>query len=151
MTVTDRYVTITARAEDNVSYLNILADGQPIPYQFGISAPFTNTMTFNVNMARLSNGVHTIQVEAGYNVNPDRCILVHSLSQPIQINTYFELTYPDFDEMCDDLFCRFDIQSAHQNVDWEIDIYNVWDYLYWYYGYIQNIYPIREIFGSTTD
>ena len=151
MTVSD-YVTVTAKAEGNAKYLRLLVDGRPIPAQSALYPPFTNTLTFaDVDTTRLTNGTHTFQVEAYYDINLDEGRRARCLSQPFQVTTVNELTYPDWDDLTEDEVANFDIVSAHPSVDWEIDIYNVYDYINYIYGFTDQIIPLHCAVGTTTN
>jgi hypothetical protein len=112
-------------------------------------------VTFSdVDTATLSNGVHTLQVEGGWFVPSEANMSSGyelAYSQPITIYVTNELSYPNWDGDAGDGWASFDVQSAHPDVDWEIDIYNYYDYLYWYYGYTDTVTPIQVATGSTTN
>ena len=152
-TVSDYISSITAKPEIGVKYLQLLVDGLRFPAQDALSPPFTNAVSFDwVDTARVTNGQHTVQVEAVYQVeNLVSEGLHHTLSQPFQVSFSNELSFPNWDDMTEDEVCGFDIISAHPVVDWEIDVYNIYDYLNWYYGYTNYIYPIHVATGSTTN
>lgn len=148
------YFTVTARPEFGVKYLRLLVDGQGFPGQSALLPPFTNTIAFEwVDSARMSNGgPYNIQVEAVYQVeSPHSEGIHHTLSQPVQVSVFNELSFPNWDDATEDEVCGFDIVSAHPVVDWEIDVYNIYDYIAWLEGQIPDIWPIHVQTGSTTN
>ena len=120
--------------------------------------PFTdtNSVTFSyVDTARLANGgPYTLQI-AGTWQDPAAILrddgMLQAYSQPFTICVTNELFYPNWDDYVNDDSDSFYVQSADPVVDWEIDIYNYWDYWNWYYGYTNDIYPIHIATGSTTN
>jgi len=152
-TLSDFIPGITVKPDLAVQYLQLLVDGHYYPSQDALLPPFTNAISFDwVDTARITNGQHTVQVEAVYQVeNPHSEGLHHTLSQPFQVNFANELSFPAWDDMTEDEVCGFDIVSAHPVVNWEIDVYNYFDYLDWYYGNTDYIYPIHIATGSSTN
>ena len=151
--VSDYISSITAKPEIGLRYMQLLVDGQRYPAQDILIPPFTNTIAFEwVDTTRVSNGTHTIQAEAVYQFpEPGSEGLLHVLSQPFQLDVFNEISFPAWDDMTEDEVCNFDNVSAHPVVDWEIDIYNIFDYIDWLNGQVQYIYPIHVMTGSTTN
>jgi hypothetical protein len=156
MTASD-YLNVTARPEIGPRYLDLMVDGRSFPNQDLLTPPFTNSdsVTFQyVDTAGVSNGVHTLQVEGGWFIPSEANSssgYEMAYSQPVTIYVTNEISYPDWDGDAGDGWASFNLQSAHPVVDWEIDIYNYYDYLYWYYGYTDTIVPIHIATGSTTN
>ncbi len=151
-------LNVQTRLEPGAKYLRLIANGQTYPMQDLLLPPFTdtNSVTFSyVDTARLANsGPYTLQVEGVWQ-DPNASLrddgLLKAYSQPFAVYTTNELSYPDWDDYVNDDSDSFYVQSAHAAVDWEIDIYNYYDYLNWYYGYTNSIYPIHIATGSTTN
>lgn len=156
MTASD-YLNVTVRPEIGPRYLDLMVDGRSFPNQDLLVPPFTNSdsVTFqDVDTAGVSNGVHTLQVEGGWFIPSEANSssgYEMAYSQPATIYVTNEISYPNWDGDAGDGWASFNLQSAHPVVDWEIDIYNYYDYLYWYYGYTDEIYPIHIATGSTTN
>jgi hypothetical protein len=157
MTASD-YINIQTRPEYEAQYLRLIANGQTYPMQDLLLPPFTNSdsVTFQyVDTARLANGgPYTLQVEGIWQDSETSLRddgLLKADSQPFTIYVTNELSYPDWDDYVNDDSASFYVQSLHPDVDWEIDIYNYYDYLYWYYGYTDIITPIHIATGNTTN
>jgi hypothetical protein len=120
--------------------------------------PFTdtNSVTFeNVDTATLTNGgPYTFQVEGGWYL-PSEANMSSGYetadSQPFSIYVTNELSYPAWEGDAGDGWASFHVQSLHPVVNWEIDIYNYYDYLNWYYGYTNTVNPVQIVTGSTTN
>lgn len=152
------YLNVVVRPEAGANSLDLLADGRSFPHQFVmLSPPFTNldSVTFeDVDTAGLSNGVHTLQIVGEWFIPSETSAgggFEQAYSQPVTIYVTNEISYPDWDGGAGDGWASFDLQSAHPDVDWEIDIYNYYDYLNWYYGYTNSVTPIHIATGSTTN
>ena len=99
---------------------------------------------FTLDTRLLSNGVHTLQAEATWMVdpaNPDPAALVNIASPVMEIEVYNEISFPNwsfhFGELYDSLLIN--AVSAHPDVDWEVAIFDS-----------QNQY-VGSFFGHTTD
>ncbi len=157
MTASD-YINVQTRPEVGAKYLELMVDGHAFPNQDLLVPPFTdtNSVTFQyVDTAGLSNGgPYTLQVEGGWYIPSEaNSSSGNELadSQPVTIYVTNEISYPDWSGDAGDGWASFDLQSAHPDVNWEIDIYNYYDYFNWYYGYTNSIYPIHIATGSTTN
>ena len=157
MTASD-FINVATRPESGARYLELMVDGHAFPYQDLLTPPFTNenSVTFQyVDTSYLSNGgPYSVQVEGGWFVPSEENFssgYEQAYSQPFSIYVTNEISYPEWNDIAGDGWASFDLQSAHPDVDWEIDIYNYWDYLYWYYGYTDTITPIHVATGSTTN
>ncbi len=152
------YINVTVHPESGANYLNLQVNGQTFPNQGLLSPPFndTNSVTFqNVDTAMLTNGgPYILQVEGGWHL-PSEANMSSGYeiadSQPYSIYVTNELSYPAWNGDAGDGWASFNVQSAHPDVNWEIDIYNYYDYLYWYYGYTNTVNPIQIVTGSTTN
>jgi hypothetical protein len=155
-TVSD-YLNIMTRPDAGAKFLSLTVDGKSFPNQIMLAPPFTNadSVTFtSVDTASLSNGVHTLQVKGAWYVPAEANLssgYEYAYSQPITIYVTNELSYPEWNGYAGDGWTSFHMQSAHLAVDWEVDVYNYYDYLYWYYGYTDSVYPIHVATGSTTN
>lgn len=152
-TLTD-YFSLVAKPEYGAKSLRLLVDGKIFPGQDALLPPFTNQIIFeDVDSARASNGgPYNVQVEALYQIpSPHSEGLYHVLSQPIQVYFSNELSFPNWDDLTEDEVCNFDVVSAHPEVDWEIDVYNIFDYIDWLDGNLPNIIPVHVMTGSTTN
>jgi hypothetical protein len=151
--VSDYISSIAARPEAGLKYLQLLVDGHRYPAQDLLMPPFTNAIAFEwVDTTRLMNGSHTIQAEAVYHIPTIASEgLHHVLSQPFEVNVFNELSFPAWDDLTEDEVCNFDIVSAHAVVDWEIDVYNIFDYIDWLNGVVPYIDPIHVKIGNTTN
>lgn len=148
------YFAAAARPDSGVQYLRLLVDGEGFPGLDAIAPPFTNTPVFEwIDSARKANGgPYNLQVEAVYQINPVQSSgLHHALSEPFQVSVFNELSFPAWSDWTEDEVCPFDVVSAHPVVDWEIDVYNVYDYIDWLNGVITDIWPIHIKTGSTTN
>jgi hypothetical protein len=104
-------------------------------------APF---LYFTLDTRLLSNGVHTLQAEATWMVdpaNPDPAALVNIASPVMEIEVFNEISFPNwsfqFGELYDSLLIN--AVSAHPDVDWEVAIFDS-----------QNQY-VGSFFGHTAD
>lgn len=151
-------INVTVRPESGPNYLELMANGQCFPNQDLLTPPFTdtNSVTFeDIDTATLTNGgPYTLQVEGGWFLpSEEELSSGYELaeSQPFSIYVTNELSYPAWNGDAGDGWASFNVQSAHPDVNWEIDIYNYYDYLNWYYGYTDTVTPIQTVTGSTTN
>jgi hypothetical protein len=152
------YINVAVRPESGANYLDLLMNGQTYPNQSLLTPPFTdtNSITFeDVDTCYLTNGgSYTLQVEGGWYLPSEANMgsgyeIADSQSYSIYVTN--ELSYPAWNGDAGDGWASFDVQSAHPDVNWEIDIYNYYDYLYWYYGYTNTVTPIQIVTGTTTN
>jgi hypothetical protein len=152
------YLNVTVRPESGPNYVKLMVNGQSFPNQALLVPPFTdtNSVTFqNIDTATLTNGgPYALQAEGGWYL-PSEANMSSGYetadSQPFSIYVTNELSYPAWEGDAGDGWASFHVQSFHPVVSWEIDIYNYYDYLNWYYGYTNTINPIQIVTGSTTN
>ena len=147
-------LTLTAKPETGVKYLGLLVDGWRFPASAAQLPPFTNPVTFqDVDTSRMTNGgPYTLQVEAVYEVDTaDGGGMHHTLSHPFTVSITNAFSFPQWDDLTEDEVCNFDIVCPQSNVEWELDICNIYDYLAWLYGYTDYLYPIHVATGTATN
>jgi hypothetical protein len=147
------FINVDISGEADATHVRLLVDGAPCKGADVLVPPFSNPFRFEfVDTGRIANGPHTLQVEAVWNVsNTDDGGGVRALSAPFTVNVQNELSFPEWDDDTGDEVNSFYITSAHPVVNWEIDVYNYWDYLDWLDGIIPSIDPIHVKTGSTSN
>lgn len=131
--------------EGELLHVTIMIDDYGTEAAAMLKPPFpTPFLYFTLDTRLLSNGVHTIQAEATWMVdpaNPDPVALVNIASPLMEIEVFNEISFPNwsfhFGELYDSLLIN--AVSAHPDVDWEVAIFDS-----------QNQY-VGSFFGHTTD
>ncbi|HHY84157.1 MAG TPA: hypothetical protein GYA07_01285 [Verrucomicrobia bacterium] len=131
--------------EGELLHVTIMIDDYGTEAAAMLKPPFpTPFLYFTLDTRLLSNGVHTIQAEATWMVdpaNPDPAALVNIASPVMEIEVFNEISFPNwsfhFGELYDSLLIN--AVSAHPDVDWEVAIFDS-----------QNQY-VGSFFGHTTD
>ncbi|HVU27046.1 MAG TPA: hypothetical protein VHG71_04840 [Verrucomicrobiae bacterium] len=126
-------VTIPVEAESDSGYLANLSLNENDTPVSGISIstpPFQLPLHVAMDTTQMSNGVHQITASARWettgNGEDGDSSFVEDDSQPISINVYNEISFPnwmpEFGELGNTLLIR--ATSAHTNADWYIDVYD---------------------------
>lgn len=131
--------------EGELLHVAIMIDDDGTEAAAMLQPPFpTPFLHFTLDTTLLSNGVHTVQAEATWMVdpsNPDPAALVVIESPLVEIEVFNEISFPNwsfhFGELYDSLLIN--AVSAHPEVDWEIAIFDS-----------QNQY-VGSFLGHTTD
>ncbi|MGC8989206.1 MAG: hypothetical protein ACP5MD_03705 [Verrucomicrobiia bacterium] len=131
--------------EGELVHVTIMIDDYGTESAAMLQPPFpTPFLYFVLDTTLLSNGVHTVQAEATWMVdpsNPDPAALINIASPVMEIEVFNEISFPNwsfhFGELYDSLLIN--AVSAHLDVDWEVAIFDS-----------QNEY-VGSFFGHTTD
>ncbi|WP_205880807.1 hypothetical protein [Limisphaera ngatamarikiensis] len=130
--------------EGELLHVTIMIDDYGTEAARMLTPPFPNPLHFVLDTRLLSNGVHTLQAEATWMVDPsnaDPAALVHIASPVVEIEVFNEISFPNwsfhFGELYDSMLIN--AVSAHPVVDWEIAIFDS-----------QNRY-VGSFFGRTTN
>jgi hypothetical protein len=127
-------------ADGNLVNLTLSEDDSPVSGAAIQTPPFPFPLQLVVDTMQMSNGVHQISASARWdspgsstNENDDS---YEADSPPVTVNVYNEISFPNwmpsFGELDNSLL--IEVQSAHTNADWYIDVY---DSQYQYIGTFQ--------------
>ncbi|MCF7669906.1 MAG: hypothetical protein K9N48_09055 [Verrucomicrobia bacterium] len=116
--------------EGELLYVTIMIDDYGTEAAAMLQPPFpTPFLYFTLDTTLLSNGVHSIQAEATWMVdpsNPDPAALVNIASPAIETDVFNEISFPNWSFLFGELYDSMLIKavSAHPDVDWEVAIFD---------------------------